>query len=196
MAVASRKNWTVEEYLAFERSSETRHEFLDGEVFAMAGASSRHSLIVGALYASLFVQTEARECFVYQSDMRVQVSASGLYTYPDIVALCDTPIFDDRVQDTLLNPSVVIEVLSPSTEAYDRGRKFLHYKSIPTLEAYVLVTQDAPRVEIYLRQPDNTWVYADFTALDDLVSLPPIDCKVSLRRIYTKVQFGDEETPL
>lgn len=189
MATTPTIKLTVEEYLEFERASETRHEYLDGEVFAMVRATPKHTLICGATYASLFNQTEDRPCFVYQSDMRVKVSETGLYTYPDIAVLCDEPQFEDGVQDTLLNPAVIIEVLSPSTELYDRGRKFQHYRTITTLQEYVLIAQDSVRVERYSRQADNQWLLADITDLQATVELVSIDCALRLASIYKKVDM-------
>jgi len=192
MAIAPKKKWTVEEYLEFERSNEGRHEFLDGEVFAMAGATSRHGLICGSIYSSLFTQTEDRNCFVYQSDMRVKVSASGLYTYPDIVALRGEQQFEDAVQDSVLNPSTIIEVLSPSTERYDRGKKFQYYQSVKSLQEYLLVSQDSPRLELYSRHTGGRWIYSDFVEMNASLELPSIGCTLSLANVYRKVSFGSD----
>src|SRR5215211_3382177 len=143
---------TPEEYLAVERRSEVRSEYLAGEVFAMVGASKRHNLIVSNLIRVLGNQLLDRPCNVYPSDMRVKVSRIGKYTYPDVVVACEEEEFDDEERDTLLNPLVIIEVLSESTEAYDRGRKFEHYQYIESLTEYLLVSQEPYRVEQYVRQ--------------------------------------------
>ena len=133
---------TPEEYLAIERKSETKGEFYSGEVFAMVGASKRHNLIAANVIRVLGNQLLDRPCNVYPSDMRVKVSATGKYTYPDVVVACEEELFDDEEKDTLLNPVLIIEVLSESTEAYDRGKKFEHYQYIESLTDYLLVTQN------------------------------------------------------
>jgi Uma2 family endonuclease len=128
-----------EEYLAFERKSPIKHEFCDGSIFAMARANRWHNLITGNLYRTVSAQFLDRPCEAYISDMRVLVSATGLYTYPDIVAVCDERRFEDSEVDTLLNPNLIVEVLSPSTETYDRGKKFAHYRRLESLGEYVMV---------------------------------------------------------
>ena len=141
---------TPEEYLARERRAETKSEYLRGEVFAMAGASRAHNLIASNAAGELRQQLRDRPCEVYPSDMRVKVSPSGLYTYPDVTVVCGEPQFEDAEVDTLLNPKVLVEVLSPSTADYDRGGKFTHYRRLPSLQEYVLISQDRPLVEHYV----------------------------------------------
>src|SRR5215211_8263317 len=141
-----------EEYLAIERKSEIKHEYFAGEVFAMVGASKRHNLITANIIRLLGNQLADRPRNVYPSDMRVKVSATGKYTYPDVVVACDEEQFDDEEKDTLLNPVVIFEVLSESTEAYDRGKKFEQYQQIESLTEYVLVAQEPHRIEQYVRQ--------------------------------------------
>src|SRR5258708_7680372 len=136
MSALPEMTWTVERYLAFERESDLRHEYLNREIFALAGASLRHNLIAANTLASLHSQLRKRECTVYPSDMRLKVSRTGLYTYPDLSVVCGTPQLEDDHQDTLLNPTLIIEVLSPSTESYDRGKKFQHYRTVETLPNY------------------------------------------------------------
>ena len=182
--------YTPEEYLALEREAEYRSEYFAGEVFAMSGASERHNLIVSNIVAALHTQFRKRPCKVYASDMRVKVSATGLYTYPDVVALCEEAQFDDDQKDTLLNPTVIIEVLSPSTEAYDRGEKFAHYRKLTSLAEYVLISQDKPHVEHYVRQPDNQWLLSEASRLQDTVRLPSISSTLVLAEIYEKVEVG------
>ena len=143
---------TPEEYLAKERKALTKSEYRDGRMYAMPGASREHNLITGNTLVELHVQLRNRVCEVYPSDMRVKVSAAGTYTYPDIVVVCDEPLFDDTYFDTLLNPTVLVEVLSPSTAAYDRGEKFTSYQKLDSLCEYVLISQDSVCVEHYLRQ--------------------------------------------
>jgi Uma2 family endonuclease len=182
------------EYLEFERASETKHEFLNGEVFDMAGASREHNLIAGSTYASLYSQTLDRNCEVYQSDMRLKVKATGLLTYPDITVVCGKPELTTDALDTLVNPQVIIEVLSPTTEAYDRGKKFKHYSQIASLQEYVLISQDTPRIERFLRQEVGKWEYEDVRALEGIIELSSIEYSLKLADVYKKIVFTDEET--
>lgn len=162
MSFQTSPRYTPEEYLAIERSnSEQRSEYLAGEIFAMGGASERHDLIVTNIVIQLGIQFRGRPCKVYSSDMRVKVSPTGLYTYPDLVALCGEAKFDDDQKDTLINPTVIIEVLSKSTEGYDRGEKFEHYRKIASLAEYLLVSQDKLHVDHYVRQSDNQWLLSE-----------------------------------
>ncbi len=186
---------TEAEYLAFERASDIRHEYLDGHVYAMTGASRAHNLISTYTAASLINQLRGRPCEVYASDMRVRVSATGLYTYPDVTVVCGNPQFADSALDTLLNPVLVIEVLSPSTESYDRGKKFQHYRQLESLREYVLISQDSPRVERFLRQDDGTWLLTDAAGLDASLELASVACTLALAEVYEKVTFESEEVP-
>lgn len=155
-AAAERKTWTVEEYLALERSSGDKHELFAGEIFAVAGASYEHNLIVGNLVTALNLALGER-CRVLPSDMRLHIRATGLYTYADASVVCDRPELTDERPPSLLNPLILFEVLSDSTESYDRGKKFENYRTIPSLMHYVLVAQDRVLLERYARQPDGTW---------------------------------------
>jgi Uma2 family endonuclease len=190
-SAAAKSRCTPEQYLALERKSPIKHEYYDGEIFAMAGASREHNLIAGNFYAEIRAQLRHRPCEVYMSDMRVLVSRTGLYTYPDIVAVCGEPQFQDSEVDTLLNPNLIVEVLSPSTEAYDRGRKFGHYRRLESLKEYVLVDQEQVRVERYTRQGDE-WLLAELSSLEDTLRLDSIGCTVALREIYAKVQLAGD----
>lgn len=190
MATAPRRTWTVEEYLKFERTSETRHEYLDGEIFEMVGASANHSIISSSVNHSLYSQTQNRPCLVYTSDMRVRVNRK-MYTYPDITVVCGTPEYEDDHVDTLLNPTLIVEVLSPSTERYDRGEKFQHYRALTSLQEYVLISQHSPRIERYLRQPDDQWLLTDAVGLEATIELPSISCTLRLSEVYEKVSFEE-----
>ena len=192
MSTAPKQTWTEAKYLAFERSSEEKHEFLNGEIFAMAGAKENHNLIVANIIASLHSQVRNRPCRVYPSDMRVKSTHTGSYTYPDIVVVCDTPQFEDDERDTLLNPTVIIEVLSPSTESYDRGKKFRLYRTIEALQEYILITQDSVLIEQYVRQSKN-WLLTYADSLDAVMKLPSIDCTLILSDVYEKVTFDNDE---
>jgi Uma2 family endonuclease len=186
MTVHHKAKLTPEEYLAIERKAEQRSEYFDGEMFAMVGASRRHNRIVTNLVAGLDNQLRERPCNVYSSDMRVKVSSTGLYTYPDVVVTCGEELFDDSHNDTLLNPIVIIEVLSESTEAYDRGKKFEQYQQIETLSEYLLVAQDHRRVEQYIRQESNQWLYSTAHDPGDIVKLNSINCELLIEDIYSK----------
>ncbi|MCI0642593.1 MAG: Uma2 family endonuclease [Gemmataceae bacterium] len=181
------------EYLEQERHADFRSEYLRGEVFAMAGATFAHSLIKDNVAAEARSQLKDGPCRVVTSDLRVRVEATGLYTYPDIVIVCDEPSFDDNVLDTLLNPRTLVEVLSESTEKYDRGAKFAHYRQIPSLAEYVLVAQDRPLVERYVRQKDNDWLLTEFKELSSTFEFASVPVRIHLAEIYRGVTFP--ETP-
>ena len=147
MAAQPTVYYTAEQYLELERTSEGRHEYFDGEIFALAGGSENHNLLAANMGGILYNQLRKRPCKFYPSDMRVRVVKTGLYTYPDLSIVCGTAVFDEGDPDTLLNPQVIIEILSESTEKYDRGAKFENYRSIPTLRDYILVSQDKVLIE-------------------------------------------------
>ena len=189
--VAAQAFFTPEEYLARERKALDKSEYRNGQIHAMPGASREHNLITVNVSSQLNFQLLERLCEVYSNDMRVKVSAAGLYTYPDVIVVCDEPIFDDTRFDVLLNPTVLIEVLSPSTAAYDRGEKFAAYQKLDSLCEYVLISQDRIRVEHYLRQ-EQTWDLTEFHSLSDVCQLVSIGCELSLRAIYAKVRLSQE----
>jgi len=176
------------QYLELERNAEFKSEYYAGEMYAMAGASEAHVLIVSNLTFEFVSQFRRRPCKTYIMDMRVRIDASGLYAYPDVVLVCGNPDFTDGRHDTLLNPQVIIEVLSPSTAAYDRGEKFLHYRLLPSLTDYLLVTQNAMRVEHYARQPDGTWLLTDVSGPDGEIVLASVGCRLRLADVYDKVE--------
>ena len=180
---------TPEDYLAIERQAETRSEYLDGEMFAMAGGSFTHNAIIGNINGALWQQLRRKPCQICPNDQRVHIPATGLYTYPDIVVVCGEPRLQDEHQDTLLNPTIIIEVLSPTTEAYDRGKKFEHYRSIASLVEYLLVSQSEPQVEQYLRQDDNRWLFTETSGLEATLTLPSIQCELALAEVYEKIAF-------
>ncbi len=178
------------EYLRLERQSSIKHEYYAGEIFAMVGASENHNLIAGNLFATLHQQLRRRECKAFVGDMRVKIDQTGLYTYPDVVALCGAADFEDAELDTLLNPTVIVEVLSESTEAHDRGKKFEHYRKIPSLQEYVLISQDRPHVERYFRQANGAWVLSECSGLEATLPLPSIECTLALADVYEKVELS------
>ncbi|HKG15038.1 MAG TPA: Uma2 family endonuclease [Pyrinomonadaceae bacterium] len=178
---------TPEEYLAIERLNEHKSEYIDGEMVAMTGASRRHNLIAVNLSRDISQQLRGRPCESYASDMRVRVPSTRSYLYPDVVVVCGEPQFEDDYVDTLLNPTVLVEVLSESTERYDRGRKFGFYRTIESLAEYVLVAQDECRVEQYSKQPDGRWLLTDHRSPGDVVGLASVQCALRLSEIYEKV---------
>ena len=157
----------------------------------MAGASRKHNLIIPNLTYLLVGQLKSRSCEVYNSDMRVKVSATGLYTYPDLTVVCDKPRFDDDQEDTLLNPTVIVEVLSKSTEAYDRGEKFAMYRALESMTDYLLIAQDIARLEHYARQPDGSWRFLESAGLDGVAVIDSIECRLSLADVYDKVDLAE-----
>lgn len=183
---------TEEEYLALDAAAPegVRYEFANGHVTAMSGASADHERIVRNVVASLHTATRGRPCEVFTSNLRVTVRASRAYEYPDVSGLCGRPELAPTTPETFLNPSVLIEVLSRSTERRDRGDKFAHYQLIPSLSEYVLVAQDQPRVERYLRTGDS-WTLDVFTRPGDVVALPSIGCSLRLADVYERVEFPD-----
>lgn len=190
MSTLAKHKYTPEEYLELERAAERKSEFLNGEIFAMGGASARHALITTNVGGELRSLLRDRACTVYSTDLRTRVSYEGLYTYPDIVVVCGEPKFIDDAFDTLTNPIVIVEVLSPTTKNYDRGEKFEQYRKIEDLKEYLLVAQDQPRVEHYIRQIDGTWLFSEVVGLDSVVDLPSLQCSLRLAEVYAKVDFG------
>lgn len=182
------------DYLAFERASEVRHEFIDGRVYAMSGASEAHNLIAGSIYVSLYTQLRGRPCKVYPSDMKVRTPFTRSYSYPDISLVCGDAEFDGDSRDILLNPTVVIEVLSPNTERFDRGRKFQRYRELESLQEYVLIAQDSPHVERFARQDNGVWQLSEAHGLQASLSLTSIACVLRLAEIYEQIDFGSGES--
>jgi Uma2 family endonuclease len=164
-------------------------------MFAMSGARRAHNLIATNTVGELYQQLLERPCEVYSSDMRVKVSSTGLYTYPDVVVVCGEPQFLDNEFDTLLNPKVLVEILSESTEAYDRIQKFELYGSLESLAEYVMVSSLRVRVERYTRQPDGTWNYCSKTSLEDAIDLKSVDCHLRLADLYNRVAFAQPPAP-
>lgn len=185
---AALKRYSPADYLALERASPTKHEFFDGEIFDMARGSIPHSRISTNVLAALCVLLKGRTCQVFNSDLRVKVPR-GLYTYPDATVVCGELQLEDEHQDLLLNPLLIVEVLSPSTEAYDRGAKFAQYRSCPSLSEYVLVSQDHALVEHFARQPSGQWLLTSYDSLDARVSLPCLNVELPLSDVYVHVQW-------
>ncbi|MDQ7034782.1 MAG: Uma2 family endonuclease [Anaerolineae bacterium] len=178
----------------FERNSDIKHEYIYGDVIAMAGASWEHNMICSSIIASLLPQLRGESCKVSPSDLRLKVTKTKLYTYPDITVICGEPKFAGNEFDTLVNPIVLIEVLSKSTEAYDRGEKFQHYRSIETLQNYLLISQDKPHIEGYTRQENGTWNLSEAIGLDAHFDIRSISCTLALADVYENVSFPQTHT--
>ena len=179
---------TETEYLEFEYTSELKHEYDNGEIFAMSGASRAHNLIIANLVRVIGNQLLEKSCEVYPSDMRVQIESS-IYTYPDVTVVCGDTRFAEGIFDTLLNPTVIMEILSPSTEAYDRGRKFRNYRKLASLREYVLVSQHMHHVERFLFQENGIWGFTDAEGPDATIDLSSIGCVLTLADVYHRVKF-------
>lgn len=192
MSTVRKTKLSPQEYLVLERQAPYKSEYYNGEVFAFAGASQSHNLIVVNVLTMLNTQLRSRPCHVYPSDMRVKVSATGLYTYPDITVVCDEPKLEDEYVDTLLNPTVIVEVLSPSTEKGDRIVKFAHYRRVPSVAEYVLIAQDSVRLEQYVRQADGRWLLSEYSDPGSKVELSSIKCELAMSDVYAKVIFNTD----
>lgn len=190
MAAQPAAPMTVEEYLAYDRASETKHEFYNGELLAMAGASYDHNTIVGNTFASLRAGLRGGPCRVNFSDIRVQIGDSGLFTYPDLTVICVSPHFRDERRDVIINPPIIIEVLAPSTESNDRGRKFQQYRSIGPLREYLLIAQGTPRIEHFVRQTSDLWLFSESVGIETTLYLPTIDCTLPPAEVYQDVDFS------
>ncbi len=187
MMAEPQTKWTFEDYLTYDRQTEERYELYNGEIFAMSGATRKHNLVNGNLYAALRPQIMGQGCEIYTCDMRVRIPATDLTTYPDIVVVCNEPRFQDETEDTLLNPTLLVEVLSPSTEDYDHGKKFAHYRTLPSLQFYLMAAQDEVRVEFFERQDDDRWIFSETRDLDGSVELSAAGATLSLRDAYQGV---------
>ncbi len=188
---------TVADYLAFERASTERHQFVDGEIFAMAGESLAHSTINANIIISLGSQLRGKPCRVLSPNMKIRSGAmddrsmKGLFSYADASVVCDEPRFYDKQQDVLLNPKLIVEVLSPSTEAFDRGDKFLRYSAyLDSFTDYVLASTVAPRLEHFAREATNRWVYTCVEGLDGCLILPNLGVSLTLTEVFARVIFA------
>lgn len=192
MTVQPAAKLTPQEYLAIERQNEVKSEYWNGEMFAMAGASEAHNLIVLNVGAELRAQLKGRPCRVYPSDMRVRIPRSTAYRYPDVIVVCGQPEFEDEHHDILLNPTVIIEVLSPSTEVYDRGTKFRQYRTVDSLREYVLISQEKPLIERYVRQQETRfWLLSEAEGFEEHIEVDSIKCELALAEVYEKVEFAE-----
>lgn len=179
-----------DDWLAAERvETQGRSEYVDGEIFAMAGGTEAHNLICGNVLRELGNRFKGRPCYVYTSDMKVRVESANLGAYPDAMAVCGERLFWDQGRDVITNPTLIVEVLSDSTEAYDRGDKFTHYRGIPSLRAYLLLSQHRVGAELYLRQPNGDWLLRSYDDLHEGIALTALDVVLPLAEIYDKVEL-------
>jgi Uma2 family endonuclease len=191
MSALPKQKYTLEEYLELDRNSDERLEFWEGEVLSMSGVSDEHDQIEGNIFYHLRSHARMQGCRVFLANIRIKVPAFPPYRYGDLSALCEKPKFEKiGGVDVLTNPSLIIEVLSHSTEAFDRGDKFTRYKSIPTLTEYLLVAQHRPHVSQFLRQPDGSWKNLEFNELNDALKVVTLSCELPLAEIYQDVTFG------
>jgi len=197
--------YTIEEYLALDRASEERHEYLDGDIYAMTGESPEHGAICMNLYGSFWPQLRGTPCQAFAKDMKVRSGRfpppghlmQGLFSYPDLVVVCGAMQFHDQLRDVLLNPTLIIEVLSPSTEAFDRGDKFRRYRTwLPTLQDYLLVAQDKPLIDHYHRVEENRWELVSVEGLEASLHLASIHCTLRLADVYDRIIFPIEDPDL
>ena len=182
---------TPEDYLKFEREADSRHEFLDGEIYAMAGESLSHSRVCMNLAREAGNSLKGKKCEPLSPNMKVRTPRASLFSYPDLTIVCGEPLFHDVKKDVLVNPKVIFEVLSPSTAEYDRTTKFQKYRmGNETLTDYILVSQDKSFVEHFKKQNDNNWIYKSYSDLDDVLKIETTDCELSLQEIYDRVEFA------
>jgi Uma2 family endonuclease len=197
MSTEPRRRYTLEEYFDLELASEEKYEYFDGEVFAMSGGSRDHEQIIANPLFALRTALRGRSCRVYPSNLRVKVPSQPPYRYPDLTALCGEPRFETiGGVDALINPSLIVEVLSPTTEAYDRGDKFTHYKSIESFGEYLLVAQHRPHVTHYVRGEGGVWSYEEVNGLEGSLLIPTPNCRLELRDVYADVEFQPSPPPL
>ena len=191
MSSAPKKRLNATDYLAIERHAQFKSEFVNGEMFAMAGASREHNRINENLIGELFSRLKGGPCRTYSSDQRILVEATGVYAYPDILILCGSEIADTNDPDTLIDPTAIVEVLSTSTEKYDRGSKFRHYQQIPTLTEYILVSQDEPVCERFIRQADGSWAFVSFVGLTATLTFTSVSTRIPLADVYAGLASFD-----
>ncbi|MGI8656589.1 MAG: Uma2 family endonuclease [Pyrinomonadaceae bacterium] len=193
MSLQLKQRYSLKEYFALELESEEKYEYFNGDVFCMSGVSPNHSLIEGNLNLALRLALRKRNCLVFTSNLRIKVPAAPPYRYPDLTVLCDKPVYEEIGGiDALINPTLMIEVLSSSTEAFDRGDKFTYYKSIPGFREYLLIAQHRPHITHYVKQSSGKWEYEETNDPTADLYLPSVDCTLSLNEVYLDVEFGTD----
>lgn len=196
MSAQPKLKYSLEEYFELDRNSEERWEFWDGEIFNMSGVSRNHGLVEMNISIFLGARLMAKGCQLLPANIRIKVPSRPPYRYGDLSALCGQPKFEKiGGVDALTNPSLIIEVLSDSTEAYDRGDKFTHYKSIPAFSEYLLIAQHRPHISQFIKQNDGSWIYREFNSLTDKVRLETLGCELSLSEIYQSITFDTANKP-
>lgn len=196
MSTHPRRRYTLEEYLALELASEEKYEYFDGEIFDMSGGSPEHEEVIGNIYTTLKSDAREKGCRVFLSGLRIKVPTQPPYRYPDLTALCGTPRYEKiGGLDALINPTLIVEVLSPTTEAYDRGDKFTHYKSIESFDEYLLVAQHRPHITHYAKGEGGVWSYEEVNDLESSLLVSTLGCRLELRDIYTDVEFSPSPLP-
>jgi Uma2 family endonuclease len=189
MSAIPKTFFTETEYLALERAADYRSEYYRGEIFAMAGASNEHNLIVNNLNFHLFTHLRGRGCRMYTFEMRLRINATRLYTYPDAMIVCGKSLYADDHVDTIVNPLVIVEVLSDSTESYDKGKKFDHYRQVPTVQEYILISQEIPQIERRVRVSATEWRLHVYDGLESVLPLDPIETSITLAQVYLDIEF-------
>jgi Uma2 family endonuclease len=194
MPVRQTPQFTVEEYLRLERDATEKHEYRDGEIIAMSGGTVKHSLLTANVGGALWTRLRGSPCRVYDSNLRVRINRKRLYSYPDLTVICERPAIDpdDSSGETITNPRVVVEVLSASTETYNRTKKFDRYRELDSFREYILVAQDAARVETFFKQADGSWALDVVTGLDATIKLRGIEISLPLAEIYAGIEFPPE----
>ncbi len=189
--------YTPEEYLAFERAADAKHEYLDGQIYAMAGGTPLHNQVCFNTNVAIGVQIKGTNCIGYTSDQKIRTDPMDLFSYPDLTIVCGQPVFHDKHKDVILNPRVIIEVLSPNTEDYDRSQKFARYQSLKSLSDYILISQNRPSVEHFVRQKGKRqWLFTIETEMAAEIVIASINCKLKLADIYDRVVFPYSKPPL
>lgn len=196
MSAVLEPRYTLEQYVAREAVAEFKSEFYRGQIFAMAGGTPRHNTVSGNIFARLHERLRGTGCRPYNSDQRIRIPANGLSTYPDVSIVCGEPQLDSLDRIAITNPIVIFEVLSEKTESYDRGRKADMYRQLPSLREYILVCQDEPQVERFVRQDDDSWLLTIFKGLEAVLELRSPGCRLPLAEIYEDIAFGPEGEPI
>lgn len=180
-------NYPKEEYLMMEEAADYKSEFYNGEIFAMAGGSPNRSIICFKLYRRIAEAIDNKDCIGFDSNMKLEISQADSYVYPDVTVICGDIEFSENRRDIIRNPVLIIEVLSPATQAFDRGKKFEYYRMVPSVQEYVSVSQEQPMIEVFYRQDEKTWLYSVFKGLDESVFLRTVDYKILIKDVYRKV---------
>lgn len=195
MSALAKTLYSPEEYLELDRAAAFKSEYVAGEIFAMAGASEEHNIITVNVTVALGTQLRGGPCRPFSADMRVSIGAADMYVYPDVLVVCGERQYTGDRRDILTNPTMIVEVLSPGTEAFDRGDKSAGYRQLVSLKEYVLIAQDRPHVELYSRQPDGRWLLSEVDGLEARIELQSVGCHLDLAEVYDGVSFESKTKP-